>query len=79
MSSTKFVIPPEFEAAPKAERIKFVQDLWDQIASDPASIPIPAHHKEILDQRLRELDKNPNTGRPWSEVRDELLATLRSN
>tara|TARA_R110002124_G_scaffold273963_1_gene443608 strand:- start:239 stop:478 length:240 start_codon:yes stop_codon:yes gene_type:complete len=79
MSSTKLIIPPEFEAAPKADRIEFVQNLWDQIARDPDTIPVPEHHKRILDERLSELERNEQAGRPWSEVRDELLATLRRN
>jgi len=79
MSSTKFKIAPDFEAAPKAERIEFVQELWDQIASDPEAIAIPAHHKRVLDERLQELGRNRDSSRPWAEVREELLATLRNS
>ena len=79
MSSTRFKISDDFEAAPKAERIEFVQELWDKIASDPDTIAVPESHRRILDKRLEELNRSRESGRPWSEVRERLLAALRSN
>lgn len=76
--STKLKIPPEFDAVPKEQRIAFVQELWDRIARDPSSVPVPREHKRILDERLDAYRANPHAGRPWSEVRDRLLAKLRS-
>ncbi len=34
------------------EKILILEDLWDQIASEPASVPIPAEHRAELDRRL---------------------------
>ena len=79
MSNTKFKIAPDFNSAPKVERIEFVQELWDQIASDPEAIAIPEHHKRILDERMEKLERNPDSGRLWAEVREELLASLRNS
>ncbi len=79
MSSTKFKISGEFESAPKAERIEFVQELWDKIANDPDTVVVPDHHKRILNKRLEELKHNSDPGQPWSEVRERLLAALRNN
>lgn len=73
----KISIPPDFDKASNDQRIAYVQELWDRIASDPASIPIPAHHKRVLDERLEDYRRNPQSGRPWGEVRDQLLAKLR--
>ena len=73
----KISIPPDFDKAPNDQRIAYVQQLWDRIASDPASIPIPEYHKRILDERLDDYHNNPQSGRPWGEVRDQLLAKLR--
>jgi putative addiction module component (TIGR02574 family) len=52
MSDTKLAVPPEFDTASKEERIEFVQDLWDRIARDQSSVPVPESHKKILDRRL---------------------------
>jgi len=75
--STNLKVPPEFDRAPKEQRIAFVQELWDRIAQDPARLPVPPEHQRILDERLKEYRANPKAGRPWSEVRDQLLAKLR--
>jgi putative addiction module component (TIGR02574 family) len=77
--STKLNIPPEFDAVPKDQRIAFVQELWDRIAQDPDRVPVPDEHKRILDERLSAYRMNPQPGRPWSEVRDQLLVKLRSS
>lgn len=76
--SANLKIPPEFDAAANDERIAFVQALWDRIAQDSRQVPIPSEHKKILDERLNAYAENPEPGRPWHEVRGELLAKLRS-
>ncbi|MGF1614169.1 MAG: addiction module protein [Gammaproteobacteria bacterium] len=75
--STKLTVPAEFDSVPKEQRIEFVQELWDRIAADPERVPLPAEHKRIIDKRLDAYHADPRPGRPWSEVRNELLAKLR--
>ena len=75
--SANLKVPPGFDAAPKEQRIAFVQDLWDRIALDPERVPVPPEHRQALDERLNEYRANPKSGRPWSEVRDQLLVKLR--
>jgi putative addiction module component (TIGR02574 family) len=75
--STNLKVPPGFDEAPKEQRIAFVQELWDRIAQDPEKVPVPIEHQRILEDRLKEYRANPKAGRPWSEVRDQLLAKLR--
>lgn len=77
--TTKLKIPAEFDSAAKAERIEFVQALWDRIAQDPMNVPVPNEHKRILDERLDAYAADPQPGRAWTKVRDELLAKLRSS
>jgi putative addiction module component (TIGR02574 family) len=73
MGANKLQVPPEFTSAPKEQQIDFVHDLWDQIALDPGSVPVPEGHKRILKERLDAYRANPDQGKPWSEVRDQLL------
>lgn len=75
--STNLTIPPEFEAASSSERIAFVEALWDQIAREPDTVPMPDDHKRVLDERLDAYRADPQAGRAWREVRDDLLAELR--
>jgi putative addiction module component (TIGR02574 family) len=75
--STNLKVPPGFDEAPKEQRIAFVQELWDRIAQDPERVPVPVEYQRILEERLKEYRANPKAGRPWSEVRDQLLTKLR--
>jgi len=75
--STNLKVPAGFDEAPKEQRITFVQELWDRIAQDPERVPVPVEHQRILEERLKEYRANPKAGRPWSEVRDQLLTKLR--
>jgi len=79
MNTVKVPIPPEFDAASEDQRIAFVQELWDRIAQDPERVPVPDNHRRILDERLDAYRANPQTGRPWTEVREELLTKLRDS
>lgn len=75
--TANLTIPPEFESASRDERIAFVEALWDRIAQEPDNVPISDEHKRILDERLASYRAAPESGRPWSEVRDRLLTRLR--
>ena len=70
-------VPPEFESLPVEERIRYVQHLWDYIVTGSQSVPVPEEHKRILDERLKDYKEHPDSGRPWEEVREELLGKLR--
>jgi len=72
--TAKLKIPPEFDEVSRDQRIAFVQDLWDRIAQNPDGVPVPDEHRRILEERLNDFRLNPQPGRPWSEVRDQLLA-----
>lgn len=77
--STRLTVPPDFYSVSKEQRIAFVQELWDRIAADPEQVPLPAEHERIIEERLKAYRADPEPGRPWSEVRSELLAKLRSS
>ncbi len=55
-----------------AERLEFVQALWDSIAEAPESLPLSDRERELLDERLKAYYENPDAGSPWSEVRARL-------
>ncbi|MTI89183.1 MAG: hypothetical protein FH748_14600 [Balneolaceae bacterium] len=41
----------------KDEKLLLVEALWNSISSTPEQVEIPTHHKDILEQRLRSLDR----------------------
>ena len=54
-----------------------MQSLWDRIAAIPDQIRIPEWHREILDERLKEYEANPNARESWDVVRERLRDRLR--
>ena len=66
-------IETEIGALSPSERIVLVQEIWDRIAAEPDRVPLSPTHGAELDARLEALARNPDSGRPWAEVREELL------
>ena len=64
------VLAAEISQLSQAEKLLLVEELWDQIA-EASDLAVPAAHREELDRRLAK-DAN-DAGRPWHEVRAELL------
>jgi putative addiction module component (TIGR02574 family) len=51
-----------------AEKLQLVEDLWDDIAANPESIPVHDWQKEQLDRRRANLQANPASTVTWEEV-----------
>jgi len=43
---------PEIDRLSVAEKLLLVEALWDSIATEESSVPIPASHLEELERRL---------------------------
>jgi putative addiction module component (TIGR02574 family) len=65
----------DFRRLPIPERLQLVEDIWDSIAQDATAetLPLSEHEKALLDERLADLEANPEAGRPWPEVRQEII------
>jgi len=50
---------PEIAQLSTPEKILLVEDLWDSIALDESSVPVPQSHKEELDRRLQSYKSAP--------------------
>ncbi len=69
--------PPGFDELTVEEQIEYVQALWDRIAANVSQVPVPEWHKELLDERLADLDADPEAGETWEDVRAELRRSTR--
>ncbi len=50
---------PEITRLTVPEKILLLEDLWDSIASEASSVPVPQSHREELDRRLAEYERDP--------------------
>jgi putative addiction module component (TIGR02574 family) len=57
-----------FDLSP-SEKLQLVEDLWDDLAAAPESVPVHDWQKEELARRMANLTKNPAAARPWEEVK----------
>ena len=68
-------VAPKLESLltlPAAERLALVEGLWDSLVADPASVPVPAWHRETLKARMADDDADPEPAQSWDAVRREI-------
>jgi len=63
-----------FEEMTPAERILYVQDLWDRIAEEPEGVPLSEAQRAELRRRVERHRADPDAAVPWEQV----LARARS-
>ncbi len=57
---------------PLPDRLQLVDDLWESILAQAEEIPLTDGHRDELDRRVARYEANPESARPWDEVRDRL-------
>jgi len=56
------------------ERIQLVEDLWDSIAAEAESLPLPDWQVQELARREAEYARNPNLASTWEDAKQRILA-----
>jgi len=72
MPDTSINTPPGFDQLPKAEQVRYLQALWDQISERPDEIPVPESHLQLAEERLRRYREHPSSTQPAFDVIDRL-------
>ena len=57
-----------FDLSP-SEKLQLVEDLWDDLAATPETVPVHGWQKEELARRKANLMQNPASGLKWEEVK----------
>jgi putative addiction module component (TIGR02574 family) len=52
---------PEITTLSIPEKILLAEDLWDSIAEDESSVPLPQSQMDELDSRLKNYEANPGS------------------
>jgi putative addiction module component (TIGR02574 family) len=62
-----------FDLSP-SEKFQLVEDLWDDLAAAPETVPVHDWHAQEPARRKANLLKNPASGLPWEEVKRNVRA-----
>ncbi len=63
---------PEITTLSASEKILLVEDLWDSIASDEASVLVHKSHIDELDRRLKSYASHPGDLLSLEELRSRI-------
>jgi len=58
------------------DKIRLVQEFWDQIADDVQRSPLTDSQRRLLDERLADEERNPDDVEPWAKAKDDILRNL---
>jgi putative addiction module component (TIGR02574 family) len=60
-----------FDLSP-SEKLQLVEDLWDDLAGTPESVPVHEWQKQELARRKANLVKNPTSGLSWEQIKQRV-------
>jgi putative addiction module component (TIGR02574 family) len=60
-----------FDLSP-AEKLQLVEDLWDDLAKSPDSVPLHAWQVDEVARRRTNLTKNPESAVSWEEAQRQI-------
>ncbi len=63
---------PEIENLSIPEKILLLEDMWENIASDEASVPVPKNHIEVLENRMQKYVSAPGNLLSLDELRSRI-------
>ena len=58
------------------EKIRLVQEFWDEIAKEVERAPLTDSHRRLLDERLADEERNPDDVEAWAKAKDDILREL---
>ena len=58
------------------EKIRLVQDLWNQIADEVSRRPLTEVQRRLIDERLADEEEHPDDVEPWTKAKDDILRDL---
>ncbi|MFA7241113.1 MAG: addiction module protein [Sulfuricellaceae bacterium] len=63
---------PQIATMSTPEKIVFIEDLWDSIATDGRAIPVPENHIRELEKRLARHGSNPDSLLSLQELQQKI-------
>ena len=64
----------DIEGLNPEERLRLIGDLWESLRTHPDSITLTDAQRELLDERLDDLDRGEAQVVSWNEAKQQLLS-----
>ena len=68
---------PALDLDKRDEKLELIEKLWDSLEENADDLPIPDWHRQLLTQRLDEMDREGPTGVPWEQVLQEIQSRFK--
>jgi putative addiction module component (TIGR02574 family) len=62
----------EIEELSTDQRLQLIEDVWDTLGDSAESMELSEGHRDLLDGRLEQLEKNPNGTVSWTDALQRL-------
>ncbi|WP_290650099.1 addiction module protein [Aquisalimonas sp.] len=59
------------------EKLSAMEALWDDLARDPDSVPVPAWHQEVLEERGLRAETGGTSFSEWESTKDRVRERTR--
>jgi len=66
----------QFRELSPDEKLRLVQELWDEIAEEVSRMPLSESQRRLLDERLADEEQNPDDVEPWAKAKEDILRDL---
>ena len=66
----------QFRELSSDEKIRLVQELWNEIADEVSRMPLSDSQRRLLDDRLADEEQNPDDVEPWAKAKEDILRDL---
>ena len=66
----------QFRELSSDEKIRLVQELWNEIADEVSRIPLSESQRCLLDERLADEEQNPDDVESWAKAKEDILRNL---
>jgi putative addiction module component (TIGR02574 family) len=66
---------PQLKNLSREEKLILVEEIWNELASDPEAFPPREDHIQIVRERMAHFRENPDSASPWNEVKARILGS----
>jgi putative addiction module component (TIGR02574 family) len=70
--------PPGFDDLSADEKIDYVELLWNRIVATPEMLAVPWWHRDVISERLLDLESDPSAGDTWDVLQKRLRQRLQT-